>query len=77
MVTARLIVKVGLTITILLHDVYLVLGINWLLLALWLTSAVQSCMYQVHSCDVLGNEAHLVYVPMSLRVRTSALDGWL
>ena len=38
-------------------------------ICLWLTFA--------SSCDVLVNSYNLVHVPISLRARTSALDGWL
>ena len=33
--------------------------------------------FNVIRCDVLGDDDNLVHVPMRIRARTSALDGWL
>ena len=60
-VTARLTVKVGLTITNLFHEVDLVLGVNALqLVNLWLTGAVTKLTCQMQStllyCRVAGSK---------------------
>ena len=41
------------------------------------TNGINKVSYNMQKCDIQVNEDNLVHVPMSLRARTSAPDGWL